>query len=326
MTICRLGLAFAGAISLIPAHAQDAPRTDAYPARAMRFIVPYAPGGPTDVLARIVGQKLTERWGQPVVVENRSGANGAIGAELVARSPGDGHTLFLGNTSILTINPALYAKLPYDADRDFAPVNLTVTAPLILVVHPSTAVRTVPEMVRLAKARPGQLTFASAGTGGVAHLSGEMLKHLAKIDLTHVPYKGAGPAVVDLISGHVSMTFTSTVSVMQHVNAGRLRGIAVTTPKRAPSLPQIPSIAESVPGYDVSPWYGVLVPSGTPRAVITRLHEEISRIVAAPDIAQRLTTDGGTVVSLGPTEFAQVIRDERTKWAQVVKAARIKAE
>jgi tripartite-type tricarboxylate transporter receptor subunit TctC len=308
------------------AAAQEGARPDTYFSKPLRFIVPYAPGGPTDVLARVIGQKLTERWGQPVVVENRSGANGAIGAEQAARAPGDGYTLFLGNTSILTINPALYSKLPYDADKDFAPVNYTVAAPLILVVHPSTPVRTVNDLVKLAKSRPGELTFASAGSGGVAHLSGELLEYLAKIDMVHVPYKGAGPAVIDLISGQVSMTFTSTVSVMQHIHAGRLRGIAVTTPKRAPSLPNVPSIAESVPGYDVSPWYGVLVPAGTPRAIIGRLNDEITRIVSAPDVRQRLTADGGAVVSAGPAEFARIIREERAKWAKVVKAAHIKLD
>ena len=253
-------------------------------------------------------------------------ANGIIGAEQAARAPGDGHTLLLGNTAILTINPTLYAKVPYDADKDFIPVNYTVAAPLILVVHPSTAVKTIPELVKLAKSRPGQLTFASAGSGGVAHLSGELLKYLTHIEMTHIPYKGAGPAVIDVVAGQVSMTFSSTVSTMPQIKAGKLRGIAVTTPKRAPSLPDIPSIAESVPGYDVSPWYGVLVPAGTPRAIVTKLNDEITRIVTAPDVAQRLTTDGGTVVSAGPAEFANTIRQERAKWAKVVKAAHIKID
>lgn len=308
------------------AMSQERPAADNYPVKPIRFIVPYAPGGPTDILARIIGQKLTESWGQQVLVENRGGANGLIAAELAIRAPADGHTLFLGNTSILTINPALYARLPYDAEKDFAPVNLTVAAPLVLVVHPSTAVRSVSELVKLAKARPGQLTFASSGSAGVSHLAGELLESLTGIDMTHVPYKGTAPAVVDLLSGQVSLTFSSAVSVMPHVKAGRLRGLGVTTPKRAPSLPDMPSIAEAVPGYDVSPWYGVLVPAGTPRAVVMKLHEAIVRIVADKEVEKRLTADGGSIVSAGPAAFADTIRREKVKWAKVVKAANIRLE
>jgi tripartite-type tricarboxylate transporter receptor subunit TctC len=308
------------------APAQEKSAADMYPSRSIRFIVPYAPGGPTDVLARILAQKFTERWGQPVIVENRSGANGAIGAELVAKSAPDGHVLFLGNTSILTINPVIYKRLPYDAERDFQPVNLTVAAPLLLVVHTSTGVKTVRDMVALARAPGSALTFASSGTGGVAHMAGELMKILGRIDLIHVPYKGAGPATADLIAGQVAMTFTSTVSVMQYVKAGRLRGIAVTTPKRAPTLPDIPAIAETVPGYDVSPWYGVLVPAGTPLAIVNKLNAEITRAVAAPEITQRLAGDGGTVVNNGPDEFAKIIQAERAKWLRVVQASGIKGE
>ena len=306
--------------------AQEKPIADSYPSKPIRFIVPYAPGGPTDVLARILSQKFTERWGQPVIVENRSGANGAIGAELVAKSAADGYVLFLGNTSILTINPVIYKRLPYDAERHFQPVNLTVAAPLLLTVHPSTGVKTVRDMIALAKAPGSALTYASSGSGGVAHMSGELMKVLARIDLIHVPYKGAGPAATDLIAGQVAMTFTSTVSVMQYVKAGRLRGIAVTTPKRALTLPDIPAIAETVPGYDVSPWYGVLVPAGTPMPIVNKLHAEIARVVSAPDIAQRFAADGGTVVSHGPDEFAKIILAERAKWARVVQASGIKAD
>ncbi|HTE15012.1 MAG TPA: tripartite tricarboxylate transporter substrate binding protein [Burkholderiales bacterium] len=315
-----LGLAVSAAL------AQDKSVADAYPSKAIRFIVPYAPGGPTDILARLLGQKFTERWGQPVVVDNRAGANGAIGAEMLAKSPADGSVLFLGNTSILTINPAVYRRLPYDADRHFQPVNLTVSAPLILVVHPSTGVKSVRDLVMLAKAPGVGLTFASSGTGGVSHMSGELMKALAKIELNHVPYKGAGPAALHVITGECAMTFTSTVSVMPHVKAGRLRGVAVTTPKRDALLPDIPAIAETIPGYDVSPWYGVLVPAGTPLSIVNKLHAETSRIVQAPDIAQRLAADGGTVVSHGPEEFAKIIQVERTRWARVVQTTGFKVD
>ena len=316
-----LTLACAGVCANV--HAQDA-----YPVKPIRLVVPYAPGGPTDVMARILGQKWTERWGPPVIVDNRSGGNGVIGAEFVARAPADGYTLLLGNTSVLTINPTVYAKLPYDADKQFAPVTLSVAAPLILVVHPSLGVYNVAQLIALArsKSRAAALTYASAGTGGVANMSGELLKIMAGMDMVHVPYKGAGPAVTDLVSGQVAMTFTSTVSVMPFVKAGRLRGLALTTPKRAPSLPEIPAIAETVPGFDVSPWYGVLAPAGTPAGVIQKLYLETVRIVAAPDVAQRLSLDGGSVVNSTPEEFARVLREERAKWGRVVKAAGIRVE
>lgn len=306
--------------------AQEKSAAESYPSKAIRFIVPYAPGGPTDILARLLGQKLTERWGQPVVADNRAGANGAIGAEMLSKSPADGSVLFLGNTSILTINPAVYRRLSYDAERHFQPVNLTVAAPLILVLHPSTGVKTVRDMIALAKVPGAGLTFASSGTGGVSHMSGELMKMMAKIDLVHIPYKGAGPAALNVITGECAMTFTSAVSVMPHVKVGRLRGVAVTTPKRDVTLPDIPAIAETIPGYDVSPWYGVLVPAGTPLSIVNKLHAEISRIVLAPDITQRLAADGGTVVNSAPEEFAKVLRAERAKWARVVKEAGIKAD
>ena len=308
------------------ANAQEKSIADSYPSKPMRFIVPYAPGGPTDILARLLGQKLTERWGQPVVVDNRAGANGAIGAEMLSKSPADGSVLFLGNTSVLTINPSVYRRLPYDVERHFQAVNLTVSAPLILAVHPSTGVKTVRDMVALAKAPGAGLTFASSGTGGVSHMSGELMKVMAKIDLVHVPYKGAAPAALNVITGECAMTFTSTVSVMPHVKSGRLRGVAVTTPKRDPLLPDIPAIAETLPGYDVSPWYGVLVPAGTPMPIVNKLHAEISRIAQTPDLIQRMAADGGTVVNHGPDAFAKIILAERAKWARVVKQTGFKAD
>jgi tripartite-type tricarboxylate transporter receptor subunit TctC len=321
--LCRASLLFLCAAA---ATAQDKSVADSYPSKAIRFIVPYAPGGPTDILARLLGQKLTERWGQPVVVDNRAGANGSIAAEMLAKSPADGSVLFLGNTSILTINPSVYRRLPYDAERHFQAVNLTATAPLILVVHPSTGVKTVRDMIALAKARNANLTFASSGTGGVSHMSGEMMKMMAKIELTHVPYKGAGPAALNVITGECAMTFTSALSVMPHVHAGRLRAVAVTTPKRDATLPQVPAIAETIPGYDVSPWYGVFAPGGTPPAIVNKLHTEISRIVQTPEMAQRLAADGSTVANLGPDEFARIIMAERAKWARVVQATGFKAD
>ena len=306
--------------------AQEKSAADGYPAKTIRFIVPYAPGGPTDILARLLGQKYSERWGQPVVVDNRAGANGAIGAEILVRSPPDGHTLFLGNTSVLTINPSVYRRLPYDAERQFQPVNLTVSAPLVLVVHPSTGVKTVRDMIALAKVPNSNLTFASSGTGGVSHMSGELMKMMAKINLIHVPYKGAGPAALNVITGECALTFTSTVSVMPHVKAGRLRGIAVTTPRRDKLLPDIPAIAETIAGYEVSPWYGVFVPAATPMGIVNKLHAETTRIMSAPEVAKRMAADGGTVINLGPAEFSKVLTAERTRWARVVQATGFKVD
>lgn len=297
-----------------------------YPIKPIRFIVPYAPGGPTDLLARILGQKLTEAWGQPVVVENRAGANGNIGAEAVARSAADGYTLFLGNTSILTINPHLYKKLSYDATRDFAPVSLVVAAPLVLVVHPSLPAHNVRQLIALAKSRPGQMNFASAGSAGIAHLAGELFKSMAGVDLVHIPYKGAGPAMIDVMGGQVALTFTSTVSTLQHVKAGKLRGLGVTSRKRSPMLPDIPAIAETVAGYEVNPWYGVLVPARTPAEIVGRLSAEISRIGKLPDVRDRLTADGGEVIAGTPAQFSEVIKSDFDKWAKVTRASGVRLD
>lgn len=308
------------------AIAQDRRAAGDYPSRPIRFIVPYAPGGPTDIIARLLGHKLTERWGQQVVIDNRGGANGVIGAELAARAAPDGYTLFLGNAGVLTSNPALYARLPYDPRKDFSPVNLTVAAPLLLVAHPSLGVKTVPDLVALARARPGRLSFASGGAGGVAHLAGELLKVMTATNAVHVPYKGAGPALTGLLSGQVAFNFTSTVAAMPHVKAGKLYGVAVTTAKRSRSLPDIPSIAETIPGYEVRPWYGVLVPAGTPRRIIDRLNREIAGIVRSRDVEERLTVDGGEVVGESPEEFAKTITEEIAKWTRLVKEAGIKLD
>lgn len=308
------------------AYSQGKGAADNYPSKPIRFLVPYAPGGPTDILARVVGAKLTEKWGQQVIVDNRSGANGAIAAELAAKSPPDGHTLFLGNTSILTINPALYAKLPYDAAKDFAPVNLTVAAPLVLVLQSSMPVKTVDDLVKLARAKPGTLSYGSSGSGGVAHLAGELMESLTGVDMIHVPYKGASLMVNDVLAGQVTMSFAGTVTALPHVKSGRLRALGVTTPKRAASLPDIPSIAETIPGYDVSPWYGVLVPAATPKPLIAKLAAEINRITGMSDVSSKLQSDGGDIVSAGPEAFQAMITKERAKWAKLVKDAGIKLE
>lgn len=317
MAIEIAGRTAAVALCLLPVvvHGQG------YPNKTVRFIVPYAPGGPTDIVARLLGQRMSEAWAQAVVVENRAGANGNIAAEFVAKAPADGYTLFLGNTSILTINPHSYRKIAYDPQKDFAPVSMVVAAPLVLIVHPSLPVKDVRGLVALAKAKPGQLTYASSGRGGISHMASELLALSTGTSMIHVPYKGAGLAAADVLAGQVVMSLTSSVSSMPHVNAGRLRALGVTSAKRTRSLPQLPAIAEFVPGYEVDPWYGVLVPGGTPDAIVKRIHAEIVRIAKLPDVGPRLTTDGGDVVANTPSEFAALIKSDFDKWGQVARKA-----
>jgi tripartite-type tricarboxylate transporter receptor subunit TctC len=291
----------------------------AYPTKPIRFIVPYAPGGPTDLIARLLAQRMSESWGQAVLVDNRAGANGNIAAEFVARSPGDGHTLLLGNTSIFTINPHVYKKLNYDPIKDFLPVSLVVAAPLVLVVHPSLPTPDVKALIALARAKPDQLAFSSSGYGGISHMAGELLKISTKTAMIHVPYKGAGPAAAAVVGGEVALSFTSTVSTMHHVNAGRLRALGVTSAKRNAQLPKIPAIAEFVPGYEVDPWYGVLVPAGTSESIVKKLNAEIVRIARLPDVGPRLVADGGDVVVNSPGQFAAVIQTDYEKWSRVAR-------
>lgn len=304
-------------VAAVKSHAQT------YPTKTVRIIVPYAPGGPTDIVARLLGQRMSETWGQPVVSENRAGANGNIAAEFVAKAAPDGYTLFIGNTSVLTINPHAYKKIAYDPIRDFAPISLVVAAPLVLVVHPSLPAKDVKGLVALARSKPGELAYASSGRGGISHMAAELFRMSTGTSLIHVPYKGAGLAANDVYAGQVAMSFTSTVSTMHHVNAGRLRALGVTSSKRQKSLPQVPSIAEYVAGYEVDPWYGVLAPAGTPEAIVKRVHAEIVRIAKLPDVGPRLTADGGDVVANSPGEFAAIIKAELEKWGAVARKAGI---
>lgn len=299
---------------------------DAYPTKAVRLIVPYAPGGPADILARLVGRKLAERWGQQVVIDNRGGANGIIAAELAARAAPDGYTMLLGNSGVLTSNPALYSRLPYDAVKDFAPATLIAEAPLLLVSQPALGVTTVAQLIDLARKRPGQLTFASGGAGGVAHLAGELLNHLAGIRTTHVAYKGAAPALSDLIAGQVSFNFTSTVTALPYVKAGKLCGVALTTAKRSASLPDIPTIAETIPGYEVNAWYGILLPAGATTPLVARISTDITAVIHEKDIEQRIVGDGGAPSGISPEEFARIIRDDIAKWKQLARAASLRLD
>ena len=298
-----------------------------YPAKAIRYVVPFPAGGPLDIVARAIGQELTKSWGQPVIVDNRPGAGGNIGADLVAKAPPDGYTILMGAVSTHAINVTLYSKLPYDPIRDFAPVTLITSVPNVLVVHPSLPVRTVKDLIALAKSRPGQLNFASGSTGSAGHLAGELFDSMAGVQMTHIPYKGAAPAVIDLIAGHVSLMFDNLASALPNIKAARVRAIAVTTLKRSPLLPDVPTISESgLRGFDVSTWFGIFAPAGTPPDVVAKLNGEIVRVLRTNDMRERLALLGAEPIGNKPDEFAAFIKTEIPKYAKVVKASGAKAD
>lgn len=298
-----------------------------FPSRAIRLVVPFAPGGSTDFVARLVGQKLFDSAGQQVVVDNRGGASGMIGNELVAKSPPDGYTLTIGTLGPFAVNQSLFGKMPYDPVRDFAPVTFTGSASHMLVAHPSVPVRTVKDLIVLAKAKPGQLTFASSGIGNATHLTGELFKWMAKVDMVHVPYKGGGPAMSDLVGGQVSFSFASMPSALPHVRSGRLRAIAVSAGKRSPAIPELQTVAESgLPEFASEDWQGILAPAKTPPEIIGRLNAELQRVLGLPDIRDRLIAAGFEARTSTPEWFADFMKMETAKWGKVVKAAGIKAE
>ncbi len=305
----------------VPAAAQN------YPVKPIRLIVPYPPGGPTDLVGRSVGQKLTEAWGQQVVVENRAGAASAVGTEVAARAPADGYTLLLGTSAGFCINPALGGKLPYDAERDFAPITLLVINPQILVVHPSMPVNSVKALIALAKSRPGQINYASVGNASPQHLGMEMLKKMTGIDMVHVPYKGTAPAVTDILAGNVSLMFNSMPSVLPQARAGRLRGLAVSSAQRSAAAPDIPTVAEAgVPGFDYVTWYGLFAPAGTPRDVVNRLNSAVAKILAEPDLAKRFASQGAEPLSNTPDQLAQYRRAEYERWRKLIAEMKLKVE
>jgi len=298
-----------------------------YPVKAIRMIVPSAPGSGPDIMARTIAQKLSEAWNQPVVVEARPGAGGIIGSEMVAKSPPDGYTLIMGNAGSHSVNPSLYRKLPYDPLKDFSPVVLVSSAPNILIVHPSLPVKSVKELIALAKVRPGELTFGSGGNGSTAHLSGEMFRTLAGIQLVHVPFKGAPAAVLGVITGEISMAILNLPPALPHVKSGRLKALAVSTPKRSMAVPDLPTIAESgLPSYSATAWYGVLAPAGTSRAIILKLNAEIVKSLRTNEIRARIASDGGEVVGSTPEEFTAVMKSDIAKWAKVVQASGARAD
>ena len=303
------------------AHAQT------YPTKPVRMVLPFPPGGTTDILGRIAAQKLTEAMGQQVIPDNRPGASGNIGTEQVAKAAPDGYTLITAPGSTLTIHPSLYAKLGFDPLKDFAPVTILAAVPNLLVVHPSLPVRTVKELIALAKARPDQLNYASTGAGQSTHLSMELFKSMAGVKITHVPYKGSAPAVTDLMGGHVSLMFDNMPSALPHAKAGKLRGIAVSTLKRSTVTPELPTVAESgLPGFEVNVWFGVLAPAGTPREVVERLNRILVKALQSNDVRERLSSQGAEPIGNTPEQFTAQMKSDLVKWAKVVKAADIKIE
>jgi tripartite-type tricarboxylate transporter receptor subunit TctC len=298
-----------------------------YPTRPVRFVVPFAPGGSTDTLARTIGLKLADALGQQVVVDNRPGGNGDIGMLIVAKAPADGHTIVLGYIANLAIAPSLQAKMPYDPTRDFAPITQPASSPNVLTAHPSVQAKNLQELIGLAKAKPAQVSFASTGVASVGHLTGELINNLAGIKMTHVPYKGSGQAVTDILGGHVQVMFSGFSSTLHHIKAGKLRALAVTGPERSNALPEVRTIAEQgFPGVEATAWYGILAPAGTPKPVITRLHGEIVEILKHPEVVQKLQGLGFEIVGSAPNQLSAYIRSEIKKWEKVVKASGAKAD
>lgn len=299
------------------------PASQPYPSKPIRFIVPFAPGGTNDIVARIVGAQLGEAWGQPVVVDNRGGAGGVIGTDLGAKAPPDGYTLLMANVNFAT-NPALVKKLPYDTLRDFQPVSLLATSPSVLVVHPAFPANSVKELIAVAQSKPGQLNYSSSGAGTTGHIAMELFKQIARVDMVPVHYKGGGPALIDLVAGRVSPGFATILSVIPHLKAGRLRALAVSTPKRSSALPDTPTVAEAgLPGYEFTGWWGMVVPANTPRQVVSKLNAELGRQLAQPEVRGNLVKQGADPEHTSPDQFSAYIKSEIAKWTKVVKDANI---
>jgi tripartite-type tricarboxylate transporter receptor subunit TctC len=313
---------FLGAILITPLTAA----AQQYPTKAIRFVVPFAPGGGTDIIGRVVAQALNDALGQPVVVDNRGGAGSTLGTEIVAKSPADGYTILFGNIS-LAFNATLYTKLRYDTIRDLAPISLSAVQPNILVIHPGLPAKNLKEFIELARAHPGKYNYASAGTGSGTHLAAELLKLQTKIDIVHVPYKGTGPALTDLLGGQINMMVSTFASALPHVKSGRMRALGVTTVKRSPAAPDVPTLIEGgVAGYDYSTWYGLLAPAGTPKPIIEMLNASNRKVLARDDIKQKLESQGVDPIVNTPAEFSTYMKSETEKWGKVVKATGAKAE
>ena len=325
MTGRRAALSLAATLALLTPHAAAA--ADAYPARPIRFVVAFPPGGGTDIIARSIAQKLSRRLAQQVVVDNRPGAGGNIGTDIVAKSAPDGYTMLMGSAGPLAINASLFASMPFDPVRDLAPVTLAASTPNVLVVHPSLRAATVKELIALARTRPGEINFASSGHGTPAHLAGELFNSMAGVKMVHVPYKGAAPALADLLGGQVQLMFSTMPPALPHVKDGKLRALAVTSLKRSRATPDLPTVDEAaLPGFEANTWHGVVLPAGTPAIIITRLNREIVAILHLHEIVERLASQGAEPVGSTPEEFAAYIKSETVKWAKVVRVSGAKAE
>ena len=315
---CAVAIA-AAASAGFPASAQGAA---SYPIKPIKIVVPFPPGGATDIMARAIGFELQKALGQSVIIENKPGAGGNSGADLVAKSPADGYTLVMGTVGTHAINMSLYAKMPYDAVKDFEPVVLVAGVPNLLVVHPAVNAKTVSELTALAKAQPGKLNVASSGNGTSIHLSAELYKQMAGVDILHVPYKGSSPAVADLLGGQVQMMFDNMPVSLPHVKAGKLRALAVTSMKRSPALPDVPTMdEEGLKGFDATSWFGLLAPAGTPKDIVAKLNAASVKALASPEMRERLAAQGADPVGNSPEQFAAFIKSEIDKWAKIVKAS-----
>ncbi len=297
-----------------------------FPSKPVKIIVPSTPGDGSDILARAIGQKLTERWNQPFIVENRPGAGGVVGTESAARSAADGYTVIMGNAGSHAINQALYPKLSYDVVRDFAPITLVASAPNVFVVNPSVSAKTVAEFIALAKKEPGKYSFASGGTGSSAHLNGEMLKAFAGIEMTHVTYKGSSPAVADLIGGQVQLMIGNLPPILPHIKSGKVRALGVSTATRFAATPDLPPVADTVPGYESLAWFGLFAPAATPKEIVAKWHADVVAVLATPEIRERVAQLGFEVVGNTPEAYATLVKNDIAKWQRVVKASGAKAE
>jgi len=316
----RLGVAALAGLLATTAGAQT------FPAKSIRIVAPFPPASVADVLARPIAQKMSEAWGQTVLVDNRTGAAGSVGADVVAKAAPDGYTLLLGTIGTNAINGALYSKMPYNVRADFAPVTFVANSYLLLVMHPSVPVRTVKEVIALAKARPGQLNFGSAGAGTTPHLAGEMFKFLTGVSMTHIAYRGSPQSAIDLMAGRLDLIFANGSAALPQIRAGKMRLIAISAARRDPAMADVPTIAETVPGFEMTPWFGLFAPAGTPRDVVARLNTETVRILALPDVKANYANLGLTAASSTPEQFSAYVKEEIVRWEKVVKAAGIRAE
>ena len=312
--------------AMLIALLHQAAAAQGYPEKPIRIIVPFPPGGGADIVVRSFAPAIADQLGQQLIVDNRPGGSGIIGMEAGAKATPDGHTLVIGITGTLAINPSIFPKLPYDPVTSYAPISLAAVGPNALVVHPSLPARTIKELVALAKQRPGSISYASAGTGGAPHLAGELLKYMAKIDIVHVPYKGAAPATVDVVGGHVPMMFAGLGAALPHIKGGRLRALGVAGPKRSAQMPEVPSIAEYLPGFSAETWFGILAPRGTPERVVRRLNTVIREAGGRKGVVSPLAASGYDVVLNSPDEFGDLIRTDVKKWADLIRSAGIKVE